>query len=89
LCGQLLLGRFHGAQVDNDQFELGLGGGAALLEMEQFGTDDAEFALHTERSGLIGAAAGDHAALIAGAFGGNEGVLRVFAGELFGGGAFG
>ncbi len=56
-----------------------------VFELQDIGVESAEFALHAERAGFIGAAARDHAALIASAVGCNESELRIVACECFSG----
>src|SRR5215831_1121239 len=83
LSGQSFHCEFAGAQFTGDGFKFGLDRASALLEMRDSRRDGAQLTLHSQWAGFIGAAAGHHAALIAGAIGRNEGVLRKFAGKSF------
>ena len=55
----------------------------SCFELRNFGVERAQFALHSERAGFVRAATGDHAALVAGAVGRHERVLRIFACQVF------
>ncbi len=90
LPGQFFLRLLAGAEFRGKRFEFRVAGCRTMLQLHHFGVEGAEFAFHAERAGFIGTPAGDHAALIASAFRGDKGVLRIFARELFrGGGAIG
>ncbi|HEY2736608.1 MAG TPA: hypothetical protein VGI70_21560, partial [Polyangiales bacterium] len=53
------------------------------LELRHFRVERTQFALHHQRASLIGAAAGDHAALEAGAVRRHERILRIVARQFF------
>src|SRR5260370_1263115 len=54
-----------------------------MFELHCFRVQGAQFPFHAQGTGFVGAAAGDHAALVAGAVWGDEGVLRIFASQFF------
>ena len=57
-----------------------------VVKPQDIGVESAKFALHAERACFIGAAASDHAALVASAVGSDESKLRIVARERLGGG---
>ena len=70
--GEHLLGC---TQLGSGGFEHGLFFAHLMLKLHHFRVQGPQFALHPQRTRFIWAAARDHAALVAGAVGGNEGVL--------------
>ena len=70
-------------QFGGDRFQRDLARAGLVLELHNFRVESAKFALHAQRAGFIGAAAGDHAALIGGAVGSDESELWIVARESF------
>ena len=78
--------RLAGRDLFFDAAELALLLGGRLIEPRGFGFVLAKFALEGERAGFALAAAGNHAAVIAGAIGRQEITVRIVAGHLLGDG---
>jgi len=77
-----LLGR---AKFAADGFEYDSRGLGSYFQRRHVGIESAQLALHNQRSRLVGAAAGDHAPLVAGAIRREESKLRIVTRELLGG----
>src|SRR6185437_13699678 len=67
-----------------EAMDVGLRAGESVFESRDFRFVHAEFALQSERSGLAGAAPGDHAAMKASTVESDEILFRIFARQLFG-----
>src|SRR5260370_15640388 len=71
------------AQLGSDGFDRGLLLAHFMREPHHLCVQGPQFTLHAQRPDLIGAATCYHAALVAGAIGSDEGVLRIFASQFF------
>src|SRR5580698_6528345 len=60
-----------------------------MLKAQDIGVESAQFTLHAERACFIGAATGDHTALVASAVWGDESKLRIVARKCLRGGGTG
>ena len=84
-----LLGRrfferlFGGGLLRGNRFKRRLLLSCLMFELRHFRVQRPQLALHPQRARLVRAAAGDHAALIAGALRRYERILRIVARELF------